>query len=117
MQLNDVIGKLVLFKFHEDIKKDFSIFDMKGENTWGVLSGIEPNIGVWIKHPKYELGIWWDEEGKMIPETSRKKEKFETDILIPWQYIKGIMCVRDERFNRETQEKMSIGFHSFDDRK
>ncbi|MCK4912647.1 MAG: hypothetical protein KAS05_02885 [Candidatus Omnitrophica bacterium] len=116
MDLHSLIGKLVLFKFHETIKNDFRIFDIQGENLWGVVSGIEPNnMGVWVKHPKYKLGIWWDEEGNTIPENQRTKEEFEADVLIPWQYIKGIMCIRDDRFNRE--DKSSMGFHPFEENK
>jgi len=109
MKLEDAIGNLVLFKFQKGIKNELNIFDIPGENMWGVLSGVEPNIGVWVKHPKYKLKIWFDKDGSTITEENRVEETFETNILIPWQYIKGIMYVRDERFNREN--KSSIGFH------
>ncbi|MFQ5343591.1 MAG: hypothetical protein ACE5F6_18785 [Anaerolineae bacterium] len=113
MKLDDAIGKLVLFKLDKAIEDDFRIFKIPGQNLWAILSGIESNIGTWIRHPKYELEIWLDGNGSRIPKERRKKEDLETDILIPWRYIKGIMCVRDERF-REIEDKASIGFHVHD---
>lgn len=110
MELTNAIGKLILFKFDEAIKNDFKIFELPSENVWCVLSGVEPNMGVWVENPKYESGIWWNKDGKTIPEGDRKKENFKTDIFIPWRYIKGIMCVKDKRFNKDTLGKMPIGF-------
>ena len=111
MQMEKLKNKLVLFKFIKEIEKDFRIFDFKGENTWCVVTGVELN-GIWVEHPNYECGIWWDEKGDLIPQSKRKKEKFGADVFIPWRYIKGIMYIRDKRFEK-TKNKKIIGFEPF----
>ena len=70
-----------------------------------MVTGIE-DLGIWIENPEYELGIWWDDKGHLIPEDKQKKEKVKTDILIPWHYIKAIMSVEDDRFERVKNETL-----------
>jgi hypothetical protein len=99
MQLEDLVGKLVLFRFTDEIRQDFPLFQVYDVNLWAVVTGVE-NEGIWIQNPSYELGIWWDNDGNLIPSDKQKKENIETDILILWRYIKGLMSVRDARFRR-----------------
>ncbi|MCU0652269.1 MAG: hypothetical protein MUC39_04945 [Candidatus Omnitrophica bacterium] len=99
MRGDDLLGKLVLFKLSDEIKNDFGIFQIKGVNLWAVVTGIE-NEGIWIENPAYELGIWWDEKGNLIPPDEQVKENVKSNILIFWRYIKGIMDVEDERFRK-----------------
>lgn len=108
MQLENLVGKLVLFRFTDEARSDFPLFQIYDLVLWAVVSGIE-NEGIWIKHPNYELGIWWDKEGNLIPPDKQVKESVKTDILIFWKYIKGIMTVEDERFQR-TEIKEPPGF-------
>ena len=76
MQAGDLTGKLVLFKFSEEIRGDLSLFQIYKEEAWAVVKGVESE-GIWIENPEYELGIWWDENGNLIPQDKQIKEKFK----------------------------------------
>ena len=86
MQVDELKGKLVLFKFSEDIKQDLSLFQIYKDEIWAMVTGID-NEGIWLENPEYELGIWWDEKGNLIPPNKQVKEKVKTNILISWRYI------------------------------
>ena len=111
MQIGDLKGKLVLFKFSEEIRADLSLFQIYKDEIWAIATGVD-NEGVWIENPAYELGIWWDENGNLIPRDKQKKEKVKTNILISWRYIKVLMSVDDERFNKEKGERFP-GFTAY----
>lgn len=105
MQIEDLKGKLVLFKLSEEIRTDLPLFQIYKDELWAVVTGID-NEGIWIENPAYELGIWWDENGNLIPQHKQVKEKVKTNILILWRYIKGIMSVEDERFQKVKSERL-----------
>ncbi len=105
MQIEELKGKLVLFKFSEEIRLDLPLFQIYKDEIWAVVTGID-NEGVWIENPGYELGIWWDENGNLIPEDQQVKEKVKTHILISWRYIKAVMSVEDKRFQVEKGERL-----------
>lgn len=105
MRLEDLEGKLVLFRLSEDIKTDLPLFQIYSENLWAVVTGVE-NEGIWIENPAYELGIWWDEKGNLIPPQKQVKEEVKTDVFIMWRYVKGIMSVDDERFQRVKSKEL-----------
>ena len=105
MQLEDLKGKLVLFKFVEEIRHDLSLFQIYKDEIWAVVTGID-DIGVWIENPAYELGVWWDEKGDLIPPSKQVKEKVKTHIHIAWNQIKAFMSVDDERFQKTKIEKL-----------
>ncbi len=111
MQLEDLKGKLVLFKFSEEIRQDLPLFQIFKDEVWAVVTGID-DMGVWIENPSYELGVWWDEKGDLIPQNKQVKEKVRTNILISWHYVKAIMSVDDERFQRLKNERLP-GFHAY----
>lgn len=111
MQLGDLPGKLVLFKFAGEIRGDLPLFQIYKDEMWAVVTGID-NEGVWIENPGYELGIWWDEKGNLIPQDKQKKEKVRTDIFISWRYIKIMMSVDDVRFQKEKNEALP-GFKNY----
>jgi hypothetical protein len=111
MQLNDLKGKLVLFKFSEHISPDLSLFQLYKDEVWAVVTGLD-DIGIWIENPAYELGIWWDEKGDLIPPNKQVKEKMRTSILIPWRYIKALMSVEDERFQKLKSDELP-GFNVY----
>ncbi|MCM8801140.1 MAG: hypothetical protein NC912_03900 [Candidatus Omnitrophica bacterium] len=111
MQLGDLKGKLVLFKFSEEIRPDLGLFQIYKDEVWAVVTGID-DIGIWIENPSYELGIWWDENGQLIPPSRQVKEKVKTHILIPWRYIKALMSVEDERFQKVKSERLP-GFQAY----
>jgi hypothetical protein len=111
MQVDELKGKLVLFKFSEDIKQDLSLFQIYKDEIWAMVTGID-NEGIWLENPEYELGIWWDEKGNLIPPNKQVKEKVKTNILISWRYIKSLMSVEDERFQRVKNE-MLPGFQVY----
>ena len=111
MQVENLIGKLVLFKFSEEIRRDLPLFQIYKDEVWAVVTGVD-DFGIWIENPAYELGVWWDENGKIIPEHKQVKEKIKTNILIPWHYIKGLMSVEDSRFQRVKSERLP-GFQSY----
>ena len=81
MQVGDLAGKLVLFKFSQEIKQDLPLFQIYKDEIWALVTGVD-NEGVWIENPEYELGIWWDENGNLIPQDKQEKEKVKTNIFI-----------------------------------
>ncbi len=111
MRIEELKGKLVLFKFSEAIKGDLPLFQIYKDEVWAIVTGID-NEGVWIENPSYELGVWWDENGNLVPSDKQVKEKVKTDILIPWQYIKVLMSVEDERFQKIKTERLP-GFQAY----
>lgn len=111
MQVGDLKGKLVLFKFSEEIRSDLALFQIYKDEMWALVTGID-NEGVWIENPEYELGIWWDEKGNLIPPQKQVKEKVRSNIFISWRYIKILMSVDDERFQRAKNE-MLPGFQAY----
>ena len=105
MQVEHLMGKLVLFKLAEEIRSDLALFQIYKDEIWAAVTGID-NEGVWIENPAYELGVWWDASGNLIPEDKQIKEKVKANILIPWRYIKALMCVEDERFQKTKSERL-----------
>lgn len=105
MQLEDLKGKLVLFKLSEEIKTDLPLFQIYKDEVWAVVTGVD-DVGIWIENPAYELGIWWDEKGNLIPPNKQVKEKVKANILIAWRYIKALMNVDDERFQKVRSERL-----------
>lgn len=105
MQVEDLKGKLVLFKFSEEIRTDLSLFQIYKDELWAIVTGID-NEGIWIENPAYELGVWWDENGELIPPAKQVKEKVKANILISWRYIKVLMNVEDERFQKVKSERL-----------
>jgi len=111
MLIEGLKGKLVLFKFDEQIRQDLSLFQIYKDEIWAVVTGVE-NEGIWIENPEYELGVWWNDKGELIPPNKQTKEKVKANILIPWRYIKGLMSVEDERFQLAKDERLP-GFHAY----
>jgi len=111
MLVEDLKGKLVLFKFSEEIKSDLPLFQIFKDEIWALVTGID-DVGIWIENPAYELGVWWDEKGDLIPPAKQVKEKVKTNILISWRYIKGLMSVDDERFQKLKSERLP-GFQDY----
>ncbi len=105
MKVEDLVGKLVLFKFTEEIGPDLPLFQIYKYELWAAVTGVD-NEGIWIENPAYELGIWWDEKGNLIPPNKQVKEKVKTNILISWRYIKALMNVEDARFQKAKSERM-----------
>lgn len=105
MHVEGLKGKLVLFKFSEEIKSDLSLFQIYKDEIWAVVTGVD-DVGVWIENPAYELGVWWDDKGNLIPQNKQVKEKVKTHILIAWRYIKAIMDVEDERFQKVKSNRL-----------
>lgn len=105
MQMGNLAGKLVLFKFCEEIRPDLPLFQIYKDEVWAAVTGVD-NEGIWIENPAYELGIWWDEKGNLIPQEKQVKEKVKANILIPWRYIKALMSIDDERFQKEKSERL-----------
>lgn len=111
MQVGDLVGKLVLFKFADEIRPDLPLFQIYKDEIWAAVTGVD-NEGVWIENPAYELGIWWDEKGDLVPPSKQVKEKVKTNILLPWRYIKALMNVEDVRFQKAKSE-MLPGFQAY----
>ena len=111
MQLGELMGRLVLFKFSEEIHSDLGLFQIYKDEMWAAVTGID-DIGIWIENPSYELGVWWDQEGNLIPPAKQAKEKLKANILIPWRYIKALMSIEDERFRKVKNERLP-GFQSY----
>ncbi|MDD5236057.1 MAG: hypothetical protein PHU91_00070 [Candidatus Omnitrophica bacterium] len=111
MQIANLEGKLVLFKFSEEIRTDLALFQIYKDEVWALVTGVE-NEGVWIENPAYELGIWWDEKGNLILQHKQVKEKVKAHIFIAFRYIKALMSVEDERFQKSKSERMP-GFNVY----
>jgi len=105
MRVEELRGKLVLFKFSEEIRPTLPLFQIYTEELWAVVTGID-NEGIWIENSAYELGVWWDDKGNLIPPAKQVKEKVKANILIPWPYIKALMSVEDERFQKVKSERL-----------
>ena len=105
MQVGDLKGRLVLFKFSEEVRPDLPLFQIYKEEIWAVVTGVD-DVGIWIENPAYELGVWWDGKGDLIPPNKQVKEKVKTNILIAWRYIKALMNVDDERFQKVKSERL-----------
>ncbi len=111
MQIEDLKGKLILLKFSEEIRPDLSLFQIYKDELWALVTGID-DMGLWIENPAYELGIWWDQNGELIPPNKQVKEKVKSNIFIPWRHVKALMSVDDERFNKIKIDRMP-GFQSY----
>lgn len=111
MQLEELKGKLVLFKFSEEIRQDLSLFQVYKDEVWALVTGVD-DLGIWIENSAYELGIWWDAKGDLIPPNKQVKEKVKTNIFIAWRYIKALMSVDDERFQKMKNERLP-GFQDY----
>lgn len=111
MQVEELKGKLVLFKFSEEIRADLSLFQIYKNEVWAIVTGID-DVGIWIENPSYELGVWWDDKGELIPSHQQVKEKVRAHVLVFWRYVKGIMSVEDERFHRLKNERLP-GFQAY----
>jgi len=111
MQIAHLEGKLVLFKFSEEIRQDLPLFQIYKDEVWAVVTGVE-NEGLWVENPRYELGIWWDEKGDLIPQHKQVKEKVKAHIFIAWRYIKALMSVEDRRFETVRSERLP-GFNVY----
>jgi hypothetical protein len=111
MQVSDLVGKLVLFKLSEELRPDMPLFQIYKDELWAMVTGVD-DLGIWIQNPAYELGVWWDEKGNLIPPEKQVKEKVKTDILIFWRYIIALMSVDDERFQRVKSERLP-GFQAY----
>ena len=111
MQTSDLVGKLVLFKFSEHIRSDLPLFQIYKDEIWAVVTGVE-NEGIWIQNSAYELGIWWDENGNLVPQDEQTPEKLKSNIFIPWRFIKALMSLEDERFQRVKDQRMP-GFKAY----
>jgi len=111
MKIEDLAGKLVLFKFSEEIRSDLSLFQIFKDEIWAVVTGVD-DMGIWIENPAYELGIWWDGKGDLVPPHKQLKEKVKTNIFMPWRYIKALMSVDDGRFNKIKSDRLP-GFQSY----
>ncbi len=105
MQVEHLVGKLVLFKFSEEIRSDLSLFQIYKDEVWAAVTGVD-NEGIWIENPEYELGIWWDGHGNLVPQDKQIKEKVRANIFIGWRYIKALMSVEDERFQKAKAERL-----------
>ena len=92
MQVEELKGKLALFKFSEEIRADLSLFQIYKDELWAVVTGID-DLGIWIENPGYELGIWWDDVGELVPSNKQVKEKVKANIFILWRYVKILMSV------------------------
>lgn len=111
MHIEELKGKLVLFKFSEEIRTDLPLFQIYKDEIWAHVTGVD-DVGVWIENPAYELGVWWDDKGNLIPQHKQVKEKVKTNILISWRFIKAIMTVEDERFQKLKSERLP-GFQTY----
>lgn len=111
MQIEELKGKLTLFKISDEIREDLSLFQIYKDELWAVVTGID-NEGIWIENPKYEIGMWWDENGNLIPQDRQVKEKVRVNVLLLWRYIKGVMSVEDERFQKVKSDRLP-GFRAY----
>ncbi len=111
MQVEELKGKLVLFKFSDDIRGDLSLFQIYKDELWALVTGVD-DLGIWIENPAYELGVWWNDKGDLIPQHKQVKEKVKTNIFISWRQIKMLMSVDDERFQKIKNEKLP-GFQTY----
>ena len=105
MQVEELKGKLVLFKLSEEIRGDLPLFQIYKDEVWAVVTGIDTE-GIWVENSAYELGIWWDALGNLVPQEKQVKEKVKANILIPWRYIKILMSVDDERFQKVKSDRL-----------
>ncbi len=111
MQINEIIDKKVYIQLEKNA--DFSRWDIKAECILIVVSGVQENLGIWVRHPNYKVIFKIDKSGNSIPADKRKQEEIEADLFIPWRYIKGIFHIRDDRLKREKNPERLVGFNVY----
>jgi hypothetical protein len=75
------------------------------------VTGVDNEV-IWVENPAYELGIWWNDKGELVPPGKQVKEKVKANIFISWRFIKALMSVEDERFQKLKSERLP-GFHAY----
>jgi hypothetical protein len=71
-------------------------WDVKGTHIIAIVTGIEPQ-GIWIRNPNFKVKFKRDESDNPIPEDKQKFEEVEADMLLRWEYIKGVLDIKDKR--------------------
>lgn len=113
IQMGDILGKMVILKFHQETVRDFAVWDITSEEFVAVVTGIEERLGLWLRNPRFKIKLTRDKEGNLISQENQELEEFEADVFIPWQYIKGILHVRDDRFVYEKSKEKKIGYYTY----
>lgn len=101
----DIIGQRAYFKIRNH--QEMSFFGIKEDQFHALVVGLD-NIGVWIENPKWETVRIRDDDGDIIPLEQRKKEIYQTHLLLFWPNIISIMtCPNREGF--DVDEAKEIG--------
>lgn len=111
MDVEKIIGKKVFIKLTDETKKDFPDWNLNATQILATISGIDTTLGIWIVNPDFELKFLKDKDGKPIPKDQQKFEKVEAQVLISWNYIKGILDVNDARL--KIMKTNEIGFKNY----
>ena len=110
MKMENLIGKKVYLKLKEETIVDFKVWDIKDPIILVTVSGIEYTLGIWIRNPGFKVKFLQNKKGKVIPKSKQKVEEVEADVFIRWEYIKGILDIKDDRLKIIKDKEDSIGF-------
>jgi hypothetical protein len=113
MKMSDLVGKKVYMMLEEKAKKDFADWNIFTSKIGCWVTGIDYELGIWIRGDSFDFTFSIDKKGNPIPIANRKEEKAEVDIFLQWRYIKGILDIKDDRA-KVTKDKREIGFRPID---
>lgn len=114
MRVRNLIGKGVFIKLKEEISDHFKNWGIKGKEFFATVVGVDEYLGVWVRNTEFRVRFSTDKDGNEIPENMRKEEIAEADILLKWEYIKGILDINDERLKVIEDDEVRLGFQSTD---
>lgn len=84
----DIVGRKAYFKIRNH--QEMGFFGIKEDQFHALVVGVD-SFGVWIENPKWETVRVRDENGRIIPPEERRKEVYQTQILLFWPNIVSIM--------------------------
>jgi hypothetical protein len=111
--MRDLIGKKAYLILEEQVKNDFSYWNISTLKIGCYITGVDEGLGIWIRGDSFNFAFSVDKQGNHIPRERRKEEKAEVDIFFPWRYIKGIIDIKDDRA-KIIKDKREIGFRPID---
>lgn len=108
MKLDKLIGDVVLIMIREP--KTLAEAGITSERITARVVGYD-DIGIWIEHPRCEVTIAEDSEGRPLPPAQIQKLKVQASALLPWSQVSTIIHFPNrEGFDFPDPFRIQIGF-------